>query len=268
MVLIAVLVGACHSAFASKLWEGKFTELTTLNGCLAYVRNIELEVERVEWTGSCCPGRPIEGRGVLKIYFKNNLDRGPGAWYELSGSFSNGAGNGQVTLRSARDSRGFTTRMFGGCFGGQPDCDPRLTSAAEVAASEKPASISKNTQAAPVEAQSLQPNTGLSSAVTNLEPSESQPAMNCVKILKPSTGWFQMKNDCTFDISVSWCYVGTSDCKNGTWGYTNTGNIAAGGIREASTFIGRAERTGLAFSACSGRDVHINETGPKTFICK
>jgi hypothetical protein len=100
-------------------------------------------------------------------------------------------------------------------------------------------------------------------------PDRSEPAMQCVYIAQAASGgWAEMQNRCPHPITVSWCYTGTSDCKRGTWGYTNIGNIPAGGVRQASTFVGRADRQGLAYAACSGRDANIQETGPKTFVCK
>lgn len=99
--------------------------------------------------------------------------------------------------------------------------------------------------------------------------SGSHPAMQCVSVTPTGdNGWFAMRNNCNYIITVGWCYAGTSDCKNGNWGYTNTGNIAPGGTRPASTFTSRAERKGLIFAACSGRDAYIQESGPKLFTCK
>lgn len=107
------------------------------------------------------------------------------------------------------------------------------------------------------------------SNISSVTGSRSQPVMQCVLVTPTEgNGWFSMKNTCNYMITVSWCYAGTSDCRNGDWGFTNTGNISAGGTRSASTFTGRAERKGLAYAACSGRDVYIQETGPKMFDCK
>ncbi len=97
-----------------------------------------------------------------------------------------------------------------------------------------------------------------------------EPAMQCLQISRPgSSNWAQMTNICAHTISVSWCYAGNGgDCRNGTWGYSNTGNIAAGGTRPAGTLVSGAGQYGLAYAACKGRDVIIQETGPKTFVCQ
>ena len=110
---------------------------------------------------------------------------------------------------------------------------------------------------------------GAAPATETATGSNSQPAMECLSVSPTANnGWFSMKNLCSYIISVSWCYAGTRDCKHGDWGYTNTGNISAGGTRSASTFISRAERGGLVYAVCAGRDVYIQETGPKAFTCK
>jgi hypothetical protein len=98
--------------------------------------------------------------------------------------------------------------------------------------------------------------------------SNSESAMQCIQITRPNSGWAQIHNRCSYIISVSWCYSGTTDCRNGTWGFTSTGNIAAGGVISASTFISQSAKYGLAYGACTGRDVSIQETGPKVFNCK
>jgi hypothetical protein len=113
-----------------------------------------------------------------------------------------------------------------------------------------------------------QPTQQTSSSTTATGPN-GESAMNCISITRPSAdGWAQMHNACPYIVSVSWCYTGTSDCKHATWGYTNTGNVAAGGVRLASTFVSRAGQYGLAFAACKGRDVLIQEADQKTSYCK
>jgi hypothetical protein len=104
---------------------------------------------------------------------------------------------------------------------------------------------------------------------TTVAGTNSESAMQCVSISRPTPdGWARIRNVCTKVITVRWCYTESTDCKNGTWGYTNAANISAGGAISASTFIGQAGKHGLAYAACTGRDVNIQETGPKTFICK
>jgi hypothetical protein len=134
----------------------------------------------------------------------------------------------------------------------------------------KPAAVSSPVQPGPRTAPTPTPSpAGQPSGVVSAVTPQSAPAMQCVSVVRPSSGgWAEMHNRCSHAITVSWCYTETSDCKRGTWGYTNTGNIAAGGVRKASTFISQAGRHGLAFAACTGRDVSIQETGPNTFVCK
>lgn len=98
------------------------------------------------------------------------------------------------------------------------------------------------------------------------EPSDSQPAMNCVVVSRPEgDNWASMYNKCSFYITVEWCYVG-AEC--GTSGGGNLGNIAPRQTRKASTFISEARKYELRYSACSGRDKTIVRDGPQRYFCK
>lgn len=134
-ILVILHLGVCRPAIA------ELVELTTTDGCFAYVNNVEPGVVRVEWTGACIPGRPIEGSGALKVLYNN------GYWFEMSGPFSNGATNGQVRFRSAREKDyGEALSMFGGCFAGHKNCTSRPARVG-VIPPERSASVSRNAQA-------------------------------------------------------------------------------------------------------------------------
>lgn len=101
--------------------KAELVELTTANGCLVYV-DVDSAVESVEWTEPCKAGKPIEGSGVLKVVYESG-----GHWFEISGPFQDGAGNGMVRVRSARGKTyGQGVMMRGGCFGTN-DCTPKPT---------------------------------------------------------------------------------------------------------------------------------------------
>jgi hypothetical protein len=94
-------------------------------------------------------------------------------------------------------------------------------------------------------------------------------AMGCVKATRPAgKQWAELYNSCSFPITVSWCYAGTSDCRNGTWGTTSTGNIQAGSSRSASTFISQAGRYTVFYIACQGANTSAIETSATNYYCK
>ena len=94
-------------------------------------------------------------------------------------------------------------------------------------------------------------------------------AMGCVKATRPAgKQWAELYNTCSFPIEVSWCYAGTSDCKNGTWGTTSTGTIRPGGSRSASTFISQAGRYTVFYIACQGANTSAIETSATNYYCK
>lgn len=98
------------------------------------------------------------------------------------------------------------------------------------------------------------------------EPSDSQPVMNCVVVSRPEgSDWASMFNKCSFYITVDWCYV-EAEC--GISGGGNIGNIAPKQTRKASTFISKARKYELRYSACSGRDKTIVRDGPQRYFCK
>lgn len=126
---------------------------------------------------------------------------------------------------------------------------------------------SASTTPSPTASANQRQSNGVATQTTSA--SNTQPAMHCLSVTAtPNNGWFLMKNTCNYVISVSWCYAGTSDCKNGDWGFTSSANILAGGTKDATTFKSRTERRGLSYAVCSGRDAYVQETGPKAFTCK
>jgi hypothetical protein len=94
-------------------------------------------------------------------------------------------------------------------------------------------------------------------------------AMGCVKATRPAgKQWAELYNTCSFPIEVSWCYAGTSDCKNGTWGTTSSGTIRPGGSRSATTFISQAGRYTVFYIACQGANTSAIETSATNYYCK
>ena len=109
-----------------------------------------------------------------------------------------------------------------------------------------------------------------SSSSNGSRPVQTVPtALGCVKATRP-TGkqWAELYNTCSFPIEVSWCYAGTSDCKNGTWGTTSSGTIRPGGSRSATTFISQAGRYTVFYIACQGANTSAIETSATNYYCK
>jgi hypothetical protein len=113
-------------------------------------------------------------------------------------------------------------------------------------------------------------NNGSSSSNSGSRTVQTVPtAMGCVKATRPAgKQWAELYNTCSFPIEVSWCYAGTSDCKNGTWGTTSSGTIRPGASRSATTFISQAGRYTVFYIACQGANTSAVETSATNYYCK
>lgn len=233
-VMLCVFCGTAGAAL---------TELTTTNGCLAYVANFQWEVEHVEWSLPCSPGKPIEGNGVLRILTKSN-----GYWFELSGPFANGAGNGEITFKHTREPAGDKVWLFGGCFGGMKDCQSR------------PAPPVFPNQTDQKEApRSRQGNSAQSrdSARTKVIAS-GENASQCVAAVTDQPGLGYFKNNCGFNVEILFCVM---DPKKDSWaaGHRCTGG-SGGGVGGGMVSAAANERSSV---------VHIKDAGRVLwFACK
>lgn len=151
------------------------------------------------------------------------------------------------------------------------DSSPSSTTSAYNSASSSSNSSSATSNSTPNSSYGAGTSNSSSSSSNNgSRPVQTVPtAMGCVKATRP-TGkqWAELYNTCSFPIEVSWCYAGTSDCKNGTWGTTSSGTIRPGGSRSATTFISQAGRYTVFYIACQGANTSAIETSATNYYCK
>lgn len=94
----------------------------------------------------------------------------------------------------------------------------------------------------------------------------SQIAVQCMSVRRDPNGNYAayLENHCGVTIEAIWCVEGY-DCRNGTWGMTNTWTIGAGrnypitGARNGGT---------IHYFGCTGRNSRPTEAGPTNYYCK